>query len=91
MALNETDTFKGLFDFSNESDKKSQVNAVKSQLCEANTQMKKAGRPRSKKENKCRYTFTLHPSVCEQAAERALIDGMSMSELIEMLLQEYIE
>lgn len=51
---------------------------------------RKKGRPKANRETKERKTFTLRPSVYDQASEIAYQEGKSISEVVEELLTEYI-
>lgn len=48
------------------------------------------GRPKVKRELKKRYTFTVFPSVYEPAFEKAEEEGLSLSEVVSLLLEAYI-
>lgn len=52
---------------------------------------KKKGRPKLNRELKKRISFTILPSLYEQASKIAYQEGKSVSELVSDLLREYIE
>lgn len=52
---------------------------------------KKRGRPKVNRETKKRISFTILPSLYEQASEIAYNEGKSVSELVAEFLQEYVE
>lgn len=52
---------------------------------------KKKGRPKMMREKKKRISFTILPSLHEQASEIAYSEGKNMSELISEFLAEYVE
>jgi len=52
---------------------------------------KKRGRPKVNRETKKRISFTILPSLYDQASEIAYNEGKSVSELIAEFLQEYVE
>ena len=47
------------------------------------------GRPKINREMKKRYTFTILPSVYDEAAGKADDEGYSLSEVVSFLLSEY--
>lgn len=52
---------------------------------------KKKGRPKLNREIKKRYSFTIFPSLYDQASELSRMNGVSLSELIEGFFVEYIK
>lgn len=58
---------------------------------EAAPKKKGGGRPKMNKEKKERKTFTILPSLYEEASEVAYKQGKNMSELVSELLNEYVE
>jgi predicted HicB family RNase H-like nuclease len=55
------------------------------------TATKKRGRPKVNRETKKRISFTILPSLYEQASEIAYNEGKSVSELISEFLKKYIK
>ena len=55
------------------------------------TETKKLGRPKVNRETKKRISFTILPSLYEQASEIACNEGKSVSELIAEFLTEYVK
>lgn len=55
------------------------------------TEPKKRGRPKLNRETKKRISFTILPSLYEQASEIAYKEGKSVSELIADFLTEYVK
>lgn len=55
------------------------------------TQKKKVGRPKVNRETKKRFTLTLMPSNYEKAMEIAYNDGLSVSELVDEYLAQYVQ
>lgn len=56
----------------------------------ASKRVRKKGRPKANRELKSRYTFTIFPSIYEQAFDKADEEGFSISEVVSFLLEEYI-
>ena len=94
--VNDIDSFSGMFqpvpepvkvpeeqqlkNKSQEVTKETQTFKIKPQKTAKN--IKKPGRPKVNRETKKRYTFTLLPSVYEQAVAIAYENGKSISELV---------
>lgn len=52
---------------------------------------KKKGRPKSNRETKKRITFTILPSLYDDASKISYIDGKSVSEIVGDLLADYVK
>lgn len=87
---NDMDSFAGLFR-APIAEPKQEIGEVEAIIRVNEKKKSNAGRPKSQKETKARYTFTILPSLYSQAAERAQESGMSMSELVAQLLSSYLE